>query len=119
MAEVHGKGGSITFTNLTAGVKTWSLDSGADVAEVTDFADAGVKAFIAGGSGWTASCTANWDAANTAAVGDSATLTLTVTSGTAYSGTAILTGMAIGEAHDGVVEVTYSFQGTGALTPPA
>lgn len=116
MAEVHGKGGSITFTNLTAGVKTWSLSYDADVAEVTDFADAGVKAYIAGGSGWTATCTANWDSANTAAPGDSATLTLTVTAGSTYSGTAILTSQVVSVNHDGVAEVTYNFQGTGALS---
>ena len=119
MAEVHGKSGSITFTNLTLGVKSWGLSYDGDVAEITDFGDAGVKAYIAGGTGWTATATGNHDVGNTAAPGDSASLTLTVTSGKTYSGTAIMTGLAVAENHDGVVEATYAFQGTGALTPPS
>ena len=119
MAEVHGKDGSITFTNLTAGVKSWSVSYDGDVVEVTDFADAGVKAYIAGGSGWTATATGNHDVGNTAAPGDTADLTLTVTSGKTYTGSAIMTSLTVNAPHDGVVDDTYSFQGTGALTPPS
>ena len=119
MAEVKGCGGSLTFTNLTAGVKQWTLNWYTEVMDVTDFGDNCAKAFLAGFTGWTATATANWDAANTAKPGDSATLTLTVTSGKAYSGTAILTSMGVNQGVAGVVEATYNFQGTGTLTPPA
>ena len=119
MAEVKGCGGSLSFTNLTAGVKQWSLNWESEVLDITDFDDNCSKAFLGGFTGWTAQATANWDAANTAKPGDSATLTLTVTSGSAYSGTAILTSMGVSQNVNGVVEATYNFQGTGALTPPA
>lgn len=116
MAEVAGYGGSITFTNLTAGVKNWSLSYNADALETTDFSDSGNRTYIAGLKGWTATVEANWDSSNSAEPGDSASLTLDVDGTHNYSGTAILTGMSISQAVDGVVTVTYEFQGTGALT---
>lgn len=116
MAEVVGNGGSITFTNLTAGVKNWTLDYTSDVEEITDFADGTAKTFLPTLTSWTATAEANWDSANTAAPGDSASLTLTVDGSNTYSGTAILIGMSVSEPVGGVVTVTYSFQGTGALT---
>lgn len=119
MAEVKGCGGSVTFTNLTAGAKAWTLNHTLETLDTTDFADACVKTFTAGFTSWTATVTCNWDAANTAAVGNSATLTLTVTSGKAFSGTGILIGLAVNTNVDGLVEATYSFQGSGTLTYPS
>jgi hypothetical protein len=116
MAEVAGCGGSLTFTNLTAGVKNWTVNYTCDVLETTDFADNCKRTYIAGLSSWTATATANWDAANTADPGDSATLTLTADTGKTYAGTAIMTGLSVNVAVDGVNSVTYNFQGTGTLT---
>ena len=117
MAEVAGKGGSITFTNLTAGVKSWTADISGDALETTDYADSGHRTFIAGLDGWTASVELNWDVANTVAVGDSATLTLTIVSATThYSGTALVTGISVSSIVDGLVTATVSFQGSGAIT---
>ena len=53
MAEVTGVGGSITFTNLTAGVKSWTLDYTGDAPEITDFADSN-RTYTAGLTVWTA-----------------------------------------------------------------
>jgi hypothetical protein len=118
MAEVKGCGGSITYSGLTAGVKAWSLDWKNELLDATDFADACAKSYIAGYTDWTATITANWDAANTAKPGDAASsLVLTVTSGKTYTGNAIITGLAINVNVAGIVEATYSFQGTGTLTP--
>ena len=78
MSEVAGKGGSVTFDGLTAGVKSWSLDSAADMLPTTDYGDNGHKTFIGGCDGWTASCELNWDAANTVKEGDSGELVLLV-----------------------------------------
>lgn len=117
MAEVHGKGGSITLSGLTAGVHSWELTYEADTVESTDFADAGVKTYVLGGKGWTASCEANWDAANTVAPGDAAAaLTLTAAAGKTYAGSAIITGMTVKTTKDDINRATYQFQGTGALT---
>ncbi len=116
MAEVAGYGGSITYTNLTAGVKSWTVDYVADMLETTDFGDSGKRTYAAGLSGWTATAEVNWDAANTAAPGDSASLTLTADTGDTYVGTALIASMSVGVSVDGLNTATYSFQGSGALT---
>jgi hypothetical protein len=116
MAEVAGCGGSLTFTNLTAGVKNWTVNYACDVLETTDFADSCKRTYIAGLTGWTATATANWDAANTADAGDSAMLTLTADTGKTYAGTAIITGLDVNVAVDGVNTASYTFQGSGTLT---
>lgn len=117
MPEVKGCGGSVTFTNLTAGAKAWTLNWTNTPLDTTDFADACATTAIAGFTEWNATVTCNWDAANTADPGDSATLTLTVASGKYYSGTALLTGISVNTNVAGVVEATYTFQGNGTLTP--
>jgi len=115
MAEVVGKNGSVTFTNLTAGVKAWSLDLVGDALETTDYDDSGHRTYTTGLDGWTASCELNWDAANTVDVGDSATLTLLIGAATPnYSGTALVTGISVNSVVDNIVSATVSFQGTGA-----
>ena len=117
MAEIAGKAGSITFTGLTVGVKSWTLDYTADALEITDFADSGNRTYIVGLKGWTAAAEGNWDAANTAVPGvDPASLVLTATTGKTYTGNAILISLALSEPVDGVVTASYSFQGSGALT---
>ena len=117
--EVAGKQGSVTFTGLTAGVKSWSLDGAADMLETTDYSDSGQKTYKGGLKGWTASCELNWDAANTVKEGDSAELTLFIgASGTApkYDGTALVSGISITSSVEGLVTATVSFQGSGAYT---
>ncbi len=117
MAEIKGCGGAVTFTNLTAGAKSWTLNWTNTPLDTTDFADNCAKTAIAGFTEWNATVVCNWDAANTADPGDSATLTLKVTSALNYAGTALLTGITVNTAVDGVVEATYTFQGNGTLTP--
>ena len=117
MAEVHGKNGSITYSNITAGVHSWELTIESDVVETTDFADAGVKTFILGGKGWSGSCEANWDAANTAVPGNAASdLVLTAASGKTYTGSAIIKTMVVKTTVNDENRATYTFQGTGPLT---
>ncbi len=117
MAEVHGKGGSITYSNLTQGVHSWEITVEADVVETTDFTDVGVKTYILGGKGWSGSCEANWDASNTAVAGDAASaLVFTATSGKTYTGSAIIKTMVVKVTANDENRATYTFQGTGALT---
>lgn len=116
MAEVAGKNGYVTYTNFTAGAKNWSINYVSDPLDTTDYGDSGLRTYIHGLKGWSATVTANWDSANTAAPGDTATLSLRVTTGSYYSGSGLLTGMDITAPVDGLVEVTYSFQGSGALS---
>jgi len=118
VAKVHGKSGSVTYTNITAATKAWTLNYTCDVDESTDWAAAATgKTFMAGVTSWTATVEAYYDNTNTAAPGDSATLTLIPTTNLKYEGTAIMTSMRVSAAVDGGVDtMTYEFQGTGALT---
>ena len=125
MAEVAGKGGSITCTNLDAGVKAWNLSLVGDALEVTDYSDAGVRTYIVGCTGWSGSCEVNWDAANDGLV-HGATITgliFTVVDGTTYytGATAIVTGISVGSAVGDVVSMSVTFQGSGTciLSTPA
>jgi len=118
MAEVPGKSGSVSFTNFATSVKSFSIDWKSDVEEITDFADgtAGYKTYLPTLKDWTATIEMNWDSANTATPGSSATMTLTVDGTSSYTGTAILTGISVSEPVGGVVTCTGSFQGNGLLT---
>ena len=118
MAEVAGKGGSITCDGLTKGVKSWSLDLVGDALETTDYSDVGVRTYIVGCKGWTGSCEINWDTANTITVGDViAALVFSIVGATEkYTGEAIVTGISVSSSFDGVVTASITFQGSGACT---
>lgn len=124
MAEVAGKGGSITCTNLTAGVKGWTLNLVGDTLETTDYADSGHRTYIVGLDGWTGSCEVNWDATNKSLV-IGATITnlifTIVSSTTLYTGaTAYVTAINVVSAVGDLVTMSVSFQGSGTcvLTAP-
>lgn len=123
MSEVAGYGGSITCTNLTAGVKSWKLDLKADALETTDYSNAGVRAYeVVGLTGWSGSCEVNWDYTNKSLVIGAiiTTLVFTIVSGKTYSGaTAIVTGISVGSTVEGLTSMSVTFQGSGIMTPPA
>src|SRR3989304_7837044 len=52
---ISGKAGQVDAASEVLGIKSWTLDYTADALEATDFDDAGVKAYIIGGSGWSGS----------------------------------------------------------------
>lgn len=119
MATVSGKLGSISFTGITVGVRSWTLNQTSTALPASTFATAalGYKGTITSGVyGWTATAEGNWDTANTAVPGDSASLVLTSYTACTYTGTAVLTGMSINTDAEGVVTASYSFEGTGSLT---
>ena len=121
MAEITGKGGSITFAGIVANVYSWNIDDAPDIHEKTDFADGAnnYKTRMAGLNDWSATIEARYDSINTADPGDSAALTLTIVSGSTYTGTAMLVSQAVNTPVDDLVTVTYNFVGNGALTRPA
>jgi hypothetical protein len=47
-----------------AGFHSWEITHEGDIPEVTDFSDAGVKAYMAGGTGWTGSGERFWQTDN-------------------------------------------------------
>jgi len=99
-----------------AGIKSWTLDYTVDPLEVTDFADAGVRAYIAGCSQWAGSFEGYKEAAPLT-IGGIYGLELRE-SGTAtqqYRGSALITGLHANTTFDGVVTYGYDFQGTMGL----
>jgi predicted secreted protein len=122
MAKAHGKGSSLTFTNLTVGDASFTITDNIDVADVTDFADgaSGFRKYIAGLRDWDVTVTGLWDSTpNTAAVGDEATLTLTLGSAKTFAGNAILISQNVVSAVGDAITHEWTFKGNGALTEPA
>lgn len=116
MAELAGYGGSITFTNYQTSAKAWTADIAVDMLETTDYGDAGYRTYIGGLKGGTATVEYNWDVANTAALGASATLTLLTTTNLGYNGTALLTSLSVNAPVDGLAVCTATFTFTGTIT---
>ncbi len=120
MAQIAGKLGEVRVAGATiAGMKSWTIDYVTDAIETTDFADAGVKSFIAGISGWSGNFEGYKDAAPTAIGAEIALILKESTDATQqYTGQAILTGIHETVTIGGVVTEAYDFQGTGALVVP-
>ncbi len=119
MAHIHGKSGDVDATGSATGARNWTLDYTGDPIDVTDYADAGVKAFIAGLTGWTASFEVVKDGAIPYIMNASVSFNFeeVANSGTAvWSGTAIINSITPSVPIDGAVTYAYGVQGTGALT---
>ena len=111
--------------NAVAEVKTWRVDEQAAAVEDTALGDA-AKTFKPGLTEWSGELTCHWDPSDTTGqgaltVGASVTLNLYgegETGGDHYlTGTAIVTGAPVNMGgNDEVIEQSFSFQGTGALT---
>jgi len=117
---ISGKAGEVLVAGATVdGIKSWTIDYTVDALDTTDFADAGVKSYIAGISGWSGSFEGYKDGAPTA-IGSEIALVLeeSTDSTQVYTGQAILTGSHPTVSIDGVVGIAYDFQGTAGLTVP-
>lgn len=131
---IKGYLGSVTAGASAVGTaKAWSLDISADNTDTTTFADAGWKTNVQTLKGWSGSITCVFDGGGDAGealliasltAGTSVALVLsTGATGTGaaetYSGDAHITGIPVSTEVSGIIEVTFSFMGTGALTPAA
>jgi hypothetical protein len=108
---------NIRACKTVAGINTWSIDYTTDALEATDFADAGVKSYIVGGSGWSGSFAGYKDGAPLS-MGEiyGVELAESATATQMYLGDIIITGVHPSVGYDGVVSVSYDFQGTNSLT---
>jgi len=99
-----------------AGINTWSLDYTSDTLESTDFADAGVKSYIIGGSGWNGTFAGYKDGAPLS-IGEQYGIELAegATTTQMWLGTIFITGVHPSVGHDGIVSYSYNFTGTGNL----
>ena len=109
--------------NTVAEVRSYSIDEAADTIESTSMGDA-AKTFESSLTSFSGSVECFWDEADTAqvamSIGSSITLNLypegSASGDTYMTGTAIITGKTVSGSHDGLVEASISFQGSGALT---
>jgi|TARA_B100000242_G_scaffold283903_1_gene246639 predicted secreted protein len=125
MATFTGKAGVVqTGSNALAEVRSYSITQTGDTTESTSMGDS-AKTFEATLTEFSGSIDLFFDDTDTSGqvsltIGSSFTLNLAPegTGSGAYklSGSAIVTDITRSAAHDGLVEMTVAFQGTGALT---
>tara|TARA_R100000234_G_scaffold31987_2_gene18818 strand:- start:8230 stop:8619 length:390 start_codon:yes stop_codon:yes gene_type:complete len=125
MATFTGKAGVVqTGSNALAEVRSYSITQTGDTTESTSMGDS-AKTFEATLTEFSGSVDLFFDDTDTSGqvsltIGSSFTLNLAPegTGSGAYklSGSAIVTDITRTAAHDGLVEMTIAFQGTGALT---
>lgn len=123
MAVIHGKEGSFSYTGggtASTQILSWTLDIVCDMAELSDMGDTW-KTRLAGVKDWTATVECIDDTvAEFTSLGASLTnITFRLSSGNTLLGaTGIITGM--GHTVDGtdVGKLSYTIQGTGAITAP-
>ena len=116
MAHLAGKSGYVDTGTAVAGIKSWTLDYTSDALETTDFAALGVKEYIIGCSGWSGSFEGFKEGAAQAIAGAAVSLKLYESATAYWSGSAFITGVHPSAAQDGVVSVSYDFQGTAGLS---
>lgn len=125
MATHAGSEGTVkSGANAIAEVRSFSLEESADTIEDTTMGDTS-RTYLTGLKTFSGSVDVFWDETDTDgqvsfAVGSSVTLAVYPEGDTAgdtyYSGTAIVTGRTITSSFDGMVEASFTLQGTGALT---
>ena len=125
MATHKGSEGTVKVgSNAVAEIRSYSLEETADTLEDTSMGDAS-RTYLTGLKTFSGSVDVFWDETDTDgqvsfAVGSSVTLAVYPEGDTAgdtyYSGTAIVTGRTITSSFDGMVEASFTLQGTGALT---
>lgn len=121
MAHLSGKEGKVQSPSTVAGIKSWTLDYTSDALETTDFADAGVKSYIVGGSGWSGTFEGYKEGqAQILTVLASSPVTLKLYEDLTYfwTGSAIITGVHATTSHDGIASYSYDFVGIAGLTAP-
>lgn len=125
MATHAGSEGTVKVgANAIAEIRSYSLEQTADVLEDTSMGDT-ARTYLPSLTTFTGSIDVLWDETDTTGqgaltIGASVTLNLypegSTTGDTYYTGTAIVTGRNITASYDGLVEMSISVQGTGALT---
>jgi len=120
MAQISGKAGDVSVGGSSiGGIKSWTVDYVAEALDTTDFADSGLRTYIAGLSGWSGSFEGYKDGAPTGIGAEIALILEESTDATQrYTGQAIITGSHETVSVDGVVSISYDFQGTTTLTVP-
>ena len=124
MANHSGSEGLVKIGSSTVGeLRSYSISETAGTIEDSTLSDSS-KTYKAGQTTWSGSCDAFWDEADAGQTSITAGASVTLnfypegdTIGDTYaSGEAIVTEISTSSGIDGMVEVSFSFQGSGALT---
>lgn len=125
MANHKGSEGVVKVGAVTvAEVRGFEFTQSAETIEDTTLADT-EKTFQVGNTEWSGSLSCWWDETDTTGqgaltAGASVTLNLypegATTGDKYYTGTALITSLAIANAINGIVSAEFQFKGTGALT---
>ena len=128
---IEGNKGSVTVAGNVGAMdqaKAWSIDITKDTVDITSFGSGGWKESASTLKSWTGSLTAIFDESGAdevdliAALTGSSTMeiSLQIGDGTGthdvFSGNVNINGMSITNDVNGIVEATFNFEGTGALT---
>lgn len=125
MATHTGSEGTVKVgSNAIAEIRSFSIEQSADTLEDTTMGDT-ARTYKSSLTTYTGTVDVLWDETDTTGqgaltIGAEVTLNLypegDVTGDTYYTGTAIVTGRTINSSYDGLVEMSISVQGSGALT---
>lgn len=125
MATHSGVEGTVKVgANAIAEIRSFSVEETGDTIDDSTMGDTS-RTYIAGLKTYTASIDCLWDETNTTGQGAmtvGATVTLNLypegasTGDVYYTGSAIVTGRTITASYDGLVEMSITCQGSGALT---
>jgi len=124
MATHNGSEGLVHIgTDAVGELKSWSVTENATMIDTTVLSDT-AQTFSAGSTSWSGSCEAFLDETDTAqtALTSGASVTLkfyfegTASTDKYYTGTALVESIDRSGATDDIVNVSFSFRGTGALT---
>lgn len=124
MARIAGYGGDVyqgAGPTQVAGIREWAIDDVNNALETSGFDTGQDKAFLGGQNEWSGSFNGHKDGAPLAK-GAVVAISLREVDGTAttyWTGNIIITSRSMASSVDGLVVYNYSFQGTGALTPPS
>ncbi len=125
MANHTGSEGTVKVgSNTIAEIRSFSIDETHDAIEDTALGDTS-RTFKAGLKSWSGTIECYWDETDTNGqgaldVGASITLNLypegNEVGSIYFSGTCLISGKTVNSSMDGMVEASYSVQGSGALT---
>ncbi len=129
MAAVTGKGGVFLWAaGAVATIDNWTLDLDNSMHDITSFTTSAAqwRTFIAGLSGWTGAVSGTFDSASTgqddmfvsalAPTSVAAVFELDQAAGGKLSGNVFISAQSVGTDIDAPVDVSWSLQGTGALS---
>ncbi len=129
MGAVTGKGGTFTYDGgSVALIDNWTLDVDSSMHDITSFTTslAQWREFIDGLSGFTGAASGTFDSASTGQndmivntitpAKVTAIFELDQTAGGKFTGSVFVSSLSIGTDIDAPVDISWSLQGTGALT---